>query len=399
MPTGKIDSCSAIFVFEFKFYKIMNKTFFLALSTIVFLLGCDSLKNEKNQSFTINAIISGVEDSTPVMLNLVREGDLQAIDTAYLENSRVSFKGTLESPEMIYLHVGNTRKLINLFGENSEISIKVNIDSIDQAKITGSSAHDDLMAFKTYLNPISEESMSLRNELQLARANGDIEGQNLILARINELPEKQMGLIKEFVKLKPLSKISPYIIRNYLAYEMDYPELNSLLGILDSSVHGSKDYQILSERLMTLKNVSVGMPAIDFALNDTTGTPIAISSFKGKYLLIDFWASWCGPCRIENPNIVALYNDFNDKGFEIIGVSFDEDGNKWVDAIKQDGLTWSHVSDLQGWGSAAGKLYGINSIPATVLLDRNGVIVAKNLRGDQLRKKLEELYAAEGQNS
>jgi peroxiredoxin len=140
------------------------------------------------------------------------------------------------------------------------------------------------------------------------------------------------------------------------------------------------------------------MPAVDFALNDTTGNPIAISSFKGDYLLIDFWASWCGPCRRENPNVVALYNDFKDKGFEIIGVSFDDDGNKWINAIHQDGLIWPHVSDLKGWGSAAGKLYGINSIPATVLLDRDGIIIAKNLRGDALRKKLEELYASENQN-
>ena len=113
-------------------------------------------------------------------------------------------------------------------------------------------------------------------------------------------------------------------------------------------------------------------------------------------VIVDFWASWCGPCRRENPNVVKLYNDFNDKGFEIIGVSFDEHRDRWIKAIHDDGLTWPHVSDLQGWKSAAGKLYAINSIPATVLLDREGNIVAKNLRGTALREKLEELYAAEG---
>jgi peroxiredoxin len=144
--------------------------------------------------------------------------------------------------------------------------------------------------------------------------------------------------------------------------------------------------------------VSVGQPAPEFTLNDPDGNPIAISSFRGKYLLIDFWASWCGPCRRENPNVVTVYNDFNDKGFEIIGVSLDRDREKWLGAIESDHLTWPHVSDLQYWDSAAGKLYGINSIPANVLVDRGGIIVARNLHGDDLRKKLQELYAAEEQN-
>jgi len=377
----------------------MKKTFFLAIASLTLLFGCDSFNKEKNPAYTINASISGLADSTSVILNLVRDGDLQAFDTAYLNNSLVSFKGILESPEMIYLRVGNTRKLINLFGENSQISIKVNIDSIDQAKVTGSSAHDDLMDFKAYMKPIDERSAMINAAYNTASATGDEAKVNEILDQYEALRGEQVVMIKEFVASKPASFISPYIIRNYLSYDMDYPELDSLLTLLDSGVYRSKDYQNLFEHVTTLQNVAVGMPAVDFALNDTTGNPIAISSFKGEYLLIDFWASWCGPCRRENPNVVALYNDFKDKGFEIIGVSFDDDGNKWVNAIHQDGLTWPHVSDLKGWGSAAGKLYGINSIPATVLLDRDGVIIAKNLRGDALRKKLEELYAAENQNS
>ena len=376
----------------------MRKTFFLAFATIGLLFGCDALIKEKTPSFTINASISGVEDSTAVVLNLVREGDLQAQDTAYLMGSNVTFKGSLEYPEMIYLKIGDTRKMVNLFGENSKISILVHIDSLDQVKVSGSSTHDDLMDFKEYLKPIDEQSEILNQAYRVATTNGDEAQLSEIISQYDALRETQTDKIKEFVTSKPSSFISPYIIKSYLSYDMDYPELSTVLAGLDSTVFPSRDYQILAERVTTLEKVGLGQPAVDFALNDTTGNPIAISSFKGKYLLIDFWASWCGPCRRENPNVVTLYNDFNDKGFEIIGVSFDEDGNKWVDAIKQDGLTWPHVSDLQGWGSAAGKLYGINSIPATVLLDRNGIIVAKNLRGDELRKKLEELYAAEGQN-
>ncbi len=377
----------------------MKKTYFLAIVLMAFLYGCDSFTKEKNNSYTISAAITGVEDSTLVILNLVRDGDLQAFDSAYVKKSLVSFDGSLENPEMIYLRVGNTRKLINLFGENSKISIEVNIDSLDKAKVTGSTVHDDLMAFKAYLKPIDERSAIIDAAYGKASAIGDKAKMNEIIDQYDKLRGEQVVMIKEFVASKPASFISPYIIKNYLSYDMDFPELDSLLTLLDSGVYHSLDYKNLENRVSTLKNVAVGNQAVDFALNDTTGNPIAISSFKGKYLLIDFWASWCGPCRRENPNVVALYNDFSDKGFEIIGVSFDDDGNKWIKAIHQDGLTWPHVSDLKGWGSAAGKLYGINSIPATVLLDRNGVIIAKNLRGDALRKKLEELYAAEGSNS
>ncbi len=376
----------------------MRKLCLFTFAVATLLFACDSSKDENNASFTINAEIKGVEDATPIYLQLVKDGKLAPIDTASIMASKVSFYGHLVEPEMMYLQIGDTRKMINLFGENGSISVKVHVDSLDKAEVIGSETHDDLMAFKKRLEPIEEKSNQLNEDYRMASANSDTEKMNELRESYEEIRKEQIAMITKFIVDNNESFIAPFLIKGYLYYDMEYPALDSLLSELSPAIHSSKDYQTMIERVTILKSVAIGMPAVDFALNDTTGNPISISSFQGKILLIDFWASWCRPCRIENPNVVKLYNDYKDKGFEIIGVSFDESRSKWIDAIHQDQLTWPHVSDLKGWSSAAGKLYAVNSIPATVLLDREGNIVAKNLRGDALRKKLEEIYGAEDQN-
>lgn len=376
----------------------MKKIYMLAIVLSAVLFACDSSKNKNISSFTINAEFIGVEESTPIYLQRIKDEGLDSIDSAYVKSSKVNFTGNLEAPEMLYLKVGNTRKMVNLFAENSLITVKVNIDSLNKTEVNGSKSHDDMMAFKEIMEPFDNESIKLNQEYREAATNSDTKRINDLMERYEVIRKEQIATIKKFVIDNNESFFSPFLIRGYLSSEMEYLQLDSLLLQLSPVIHSSKDYQALSKRVETLKNVEVGMPAVDFALNDTTGNPISISAFQGKILLIDFWASWCAPCRHENPNVVKLYNDYKDKGFEIIGVSFDENRSRWIDAIHKDQLTWPHVSDLKGWQSAAGKLYAISSIPATVLLDRTGMIIAKNLRGDALREKLEEIYAVEDQN-
>lgn len=137
------------------------------------------------------------------------------------------------------------------------------------------------------------------------------------------------------------------------------------------------------------------MTAPEFTLNDTAGKPVTLNSFRGKVLLVDFWASWCGPCRHENPNVVKAFNEFKDKGFDVLGVSLDEDKGKWIEAIKKDKLTWTHVSDLKGWQNEVSGLYGVMSIPSNFLINSDGKIIATDLRGDNLRAKLTKLLAPE----
>jgi peroxiredoxin len=151
----------------------------------------------------------------------------------------------------------------------------------------------------------------------------------------------------------------------------------------------------LNERVAVMKAVAVGQKAPDFTQNDVTGNPITLSSKIGsKLLLVDFWAGWCNPCRMENPKIVKVYNEFHKKGFDVFGVSLDEDKEMWVKAIADDKLTWTEVSDLQFWNNAAAKLFAVNSIPANFLLDETGKIIGKNLRGEALYNKVNEVLGA-----
>jgi peroxiredoxin len=195
----------------------------------------------------------------------------------------------------------------------------------------------------------------------------------------------------EFVKTHTGTVVSPYlVIRN--SWQFELPELEELTAVMDTSLNPSLYMQALIKRIGILKSVAIGQTAPDFEMNDTSGMAVALSSMKGKVVLVDFWASWCSPCRAENPNVVKAYQAYNKKGFDILGCSFDQNRDRWIKAIKDDRLTWTHVSDLKGWGNAAGKLYGVGLIPANVLLDKDQQIIARNLRGEDLLKKLEELF-------
>jgi peroxiredoxin len=198
-----------------------------------------------------------------------------------------------------------------------------------------------------------------------------------------------------FIKDHPTSPVSLYILKHELTddYYPDYDKLAPYYDPLSPELKQTKFGQEYGKMLAGLKNKRIGIKAPDFILADTSGKPLSLSSLRGKYVLVDFWASWCGPCRQENPNIVKAYNQFKDKNFTILGVSLDQKRDAWLNAIAKDKLDWTQVSDLKYWNSAAAQLYAVKAIPQNLLLDPDGRIIAKNLFGNDLILKLLDVLA------
>lgn len=200
---------------------------------------------------------------------------------------------------------------------------------------------------------------------------------------------KQELIQKAIANKGEISSIA--LIQKSGGYNPDYREMRSAFRKLNKKVRKSTQGKIFDRYLKALENSSVGKRAPSITQFDLEGMPYSLSDLRGKYVLVEFWASWCPVCRRENPNLVAVYKEFSSKNFDILGVSFDKEFGPWKKAVEDDKLTWKHISDLQGWNSYAGQVYGVKAIPQNILVDPNGIIVARNLHGDELRRKLAEL--------
>lgn len=274
------------------------------------------------------------------------------IDSVKVTDGKFSFKTKVKLPELYGLSVNTADSPLYIFLEKSPITVKLSLVKYYSTSVVEGSASQDL--FNNY------------------RKTENVD-------------------ISKFITEHPGSLVSAYVLYRNWSYRLSPEEITKNISLLDKSQQNSTYVKELQELVKVLNGLQVGKKAPDFVSQDPEGKSIRFSENLKGYTLVDFWASWCGPCRRENPNIVAAYKEYHDKGFNIIGISLDKKKENWVKGIQDDHLDWLHVSDLLFWNSAIAKLYGVRAIPANYLVDSKGIIVARNLHGDELQTTLKSL--------
>lgn len=304
----------------------------------------------------------------------------------------------VQEPTISFLNMEGVMGNVFFIADNTPISFEIYPDSLYATKIEGGTDNKILMEYTSKLMERQRELLNIRNSMMEAFSTQD----NSQVAKFqNEQEEvvQQMQLEKtELVENHPNSVISLMVLQEMIGSRMFEPsDLKGLYENLTPELKATQFAKTVERDLANLSLVEVGNKAPNFSAPTPEGERLALNDVLGKVTLIDFWASWCKPCRMENPNIVKVYEKYHDKGFNIIGVSLDRDGEKdrWLQAIADDRLTWAQVSNLQFWQDPVARQYGIRAIPAAFLLDENGVIVAKNLRGADLERKVAELLGEE----
>lgn len=377
----------------------MKKIIIIGLTALVFV-SCSENKESENltdeheatetKGYTIDCDFGGVDISKAYLSQYVK-GNWEHKDSADVVEGKFSFSGELDLPEVWYIKFDDKKAYVSLFVENSKISISGATLNRDSVTISGSSTHDALTKFNDGQEGFYKEIDKMEIDYMAARETEDTATMNQINIDYDAVSKRINEYIVEYVGGNTSSVIAPYLTVSNLMRDFTASQIDSTLNTFSKDIKGSKYVVSMQESSAKMRTTEIGAVAPLFTQNDPEGNPISLESFRGNYLLIDFWASWCGPCRKENPNVVAAYDKYHDMGFDILGVSLDDNGEKWIAAIDKDGLTWSQVGDLKGWANEVGQLYGVNSIPHSILLDKEGFIIAKNLRGEELHEKLEEV--------
>jgi peroxiredoxin len=363
----------------------MKKTTCLLLS-LALLAACQ--KHSDTTTYTINGIAKNIPDSTQLFLYAKQK----IIDSTMVLREKFQFKGAVEKPTKVYLRVKNSQDYKSFWLENNTISFIAKKGEFNAAKVTGSKTQKEANLLEERMKPIQQAKDSLIKILAdrtLSRTR-----QDSIRTAFDKLGEKESETSKKFIRDYPNSLISSNLLNTYKSF-WGKETCKKLFAHMNIKSQQSENGKSIARFLRLNKNPKVGEKNVDFEQKNVNGDKIKLSQIKATYILLEFWASWCAPCRSANPNLVKEYEMYRDKGFEIIGISLDQDRNSWIKAIEKDKLPWKNVSDLKGTENEVSLIYGVNQIPDNFLIDKNGIIIGRALRGNDLSKKLQELFDKE----
>jgi peroxiredoxin len=340
--------------------------------------------------YTLSGKIKGADGRKIYLIS--HKNDILYKDSVSSSDGSFMFSGAVSNPYLYSLAVEGTTAVIPVFLENSKITVIAYIKDYGAATITGSKEHDIYRQFRAILQKEIGPSEVVKQHEELQKQK-DSANMKRISDQWNSKGDSVLAQLKAFFKSHRDNYVTGYGIQSMVRGPMKDDERESLYNILSDRIKASEYGNQIRQKMETESMLGIGKKAPDFVQNQPDGKQLRLSSLKGKYVLVDFWASWCKPCRAENPNIVKAYLSYKDKGLDIVGVSLDQPGGKdaWLKAIKDDNLTWHQVSDLMFWDNAVAVQYNIKSIPYNLLLDPNGIIVGRNLKGKDLQQKLASL--------
>ena len=350
------------------------------LMIVLFLTSLVACSQKKTK---VTGDIKGLEATELIFSYTV--ADSSKIDTVEVKDGKFVWEAEFTEPKRVYIMFPN--RYVEFFADKGDIQLIGVADSLQNLQITGSKTQDEAIAYKNSLEDLNSQRSPLYQKYDKVSKEEQLE----LEEKLNELRLQQRARAKEYIAKNPSSAFSVSLVEDR-ALMGEYEDVEEIYNLLTPSAQKTNAGKQLAERLDVLKRSRIGESMWEFTQNNAEGNPVQFADFKGKYVLVDFWASWCGPCRAENPNVLKAYNKYKDKNFTVLGVSLDDDGDKWKKAIEEDGMPWTQVSDLKGSKNEVSTYYGIRAIPSTLLVDPDGKIIAKDLGGEILNKKLSELF-------
>lgn len=380
----------------------MKKTAFLLLCSLLVLSSCTK---ENNETFTLKGTIGDWNDPATLYLSYWSDGN-ENLDTIQLRKGNFSFTGNITEPAPARLildysgegmgQAAQAGHILYLYLDNGTIKLN-SPDSLQNSTFIDSPINDEHQQYLAYIGGQIQDLAARMNQ-KVMQATPEQLNDTAFTEQLNreyrQLLDERSQKQQQYVRDHPDSYFSIEALSESVSSEFDAEVIEPLFLSISEKHRGTFTGKAFAQRIEAAKTIAIGKKAPDFTQNDPNGNPVSLSDFQGQYLLLDFWASWCGPCRQENPNLVKAYAAYNDKGFEILGVSLDNNDGKeaWVKAIEKDGLTWTQVSDLNSWNNEVARLYGVRAVPQSYLINPEGIIIAQNLRGDALEEKLSEIF-------